>query len=195
VNVGQLGYLAEVEPDGLDDALERIVSGDFTVEERTTLEIRVASDGPAAGSWTALNEMVLEKRGGGGAVRLDVAVNGATFTTYVADGVIVATPTGSTAYAFSAGGPIVSPRLGCFLLVPVAPHMLFDRALVLDGDEELTFRVVDRPALLAIDGRAVTELQPGDGVSCTAGMPARLAVLEPRDFHQILRAKFGLTDR
>jgi NAD+ kinase len=192
VNAGQLGYLAEVEPAALPAALERIVTGQWSVDERMTLSIRVKG---RSETWTALNEVVIEKHGGARAVRLATAINDAPFTTYVADGVIVATPTGSTAYAFSAGGPIVAPRLECFVLVPVAPHTLFDRALVLDGHDRVRFEVVDRPAVLVTDGRRTFELEPGAVVECHAGRPTRIASLGDRDFHQILKAKFGLTDR
>ena len=106
VNVGQLGYLTEVEPQDLPAALERVIAGDYEVTERMVLEITVESDGPARGKWYALNEAVLEKVHTGRLVRLDVEINGAPFTTYAADGVIVATPTGSTAYSFSARGPL-----------------------------------------------------------------------------------------
>jgi NAD+ kinase len=130
-------------------------------------------------------------------VRLGVTINGTFFTTYVADGVIVATPTGSTAYSFSARGPIVSPRQRCVLLTPVSPHMLFDRSLVLAADEELRFDVTDdRSVVLTADGRELGELAAGDIVTCAAGpLAARIATLGPRDFHQILKAKFGLSDR
>jgi NAD+ kinase len=197
VNVGQMGYLAEVEPADLDAVLVRLAEGDFEVVERLMLEVKVASDGPAAGCWWALNEAVLEKSRTGRLTRLAVAINGTPFTTYAADGVIVATPTGSTAYSFSARGPIVSPRHRCLLLTPVSPHMLFDRALVLDPEEELQFEVEeDRSVLLTLDGREVGELGAGDVVTCTGGpRPARIATFTPRDFHQILKTKFGLADR
>jgi len=147
--------------------------------------------------WFALNETVLEKVHSGRTARLAVEVNGTDFTTYVADGVIVATPTGSTAYSFSARGPIVSPRLRCLLLTPVSPHMLFDRSLVLAAEETLRFGVSDdRSVVLSADGRELGELAAGDSVSCTGGpRPARIVTLGPRDFHQILKAKFGLADR
>jgi NAD+ kinase len=197
VNVGQMGYLTEVEPSELEHALERLLSGDFEVEERMVLEVTVGSHGDAAGRWWALNEAVLEKVRTGRVVRLDVAINGTAFTTYVADGVIVATPTGSTAYSFSARGPIVSPRHRCLLLTPVSPHMLFDRSLVLDADEELRFTVADaRSTVLTLDGRDIGTLDSGDTVTCAAGpKPARIVTFGPRDFHQILKAKFGLSDR
>jgi len=197
VNVGQLGYLTEVEPQDLPAALERVVVGDYEVTERMVLEITVESDGPARGKWYALNEAVLEKVHTGRLVRLEVEINGSPFTTYAADGVIVATPTGSTAYSFSARGPIVSPRHRCLLLTPVSPHMLFDRSLVLDADESVRFVVCDdRSVVLTADGLELGNLAGGDAVSCTGGShPARIVTLGFRDFHQILKAKFGLSDR
>ncbi len=197
VNVGQMGYLTEVEPDDLEAALQRLFDGDYVVADRMMLEVTVESNGPAAGTWWALNEAVIEKVRTGRLVRLDVSVNGTFFTSYAADGVIVATPTGSTAYSFSARGPIVSPRLCCMLLTPVSPHMLFDRSLVLDPSELVRFEVTAaRSVVLTLDGRVLGALETGDVVSCTGGpRPARVVTLEPRDFHQILKAKFGLADR
>jgi NAD+ kinase len=197
VNVGHMGYLNEIEPADLERALERVLAGDFIVSERMLLSIVVDSAGPAGGSWWALNEGVLEKVHSGHLVRLAVSINGRFFTTYAADGVIVATPTGSTAYSFSARGPIVSPNHRCLLLTPVSPHMLFDRALVLGPDEELRFEVQGLQSVgLILDGRQIGELGEGDSVVCTQGpQPARLITFRPRDFHQILKAKFGLADR
>ncbi len=196
VNCGQMGYLTEIDPVALDESLERMRTGDYEISERTVLRATVTSSGPAGGTWTALNEAVVEKPHPGRLVRFEVVINGAPFTSYAADGVIVATPTGSTAYAFSAGGPIVSPRLACLLLTPVSPHMLFDRTLVLDESDELDLVVVERPAVMTLDGRELGELEPGATVRCVCGpRPARIITLAPRDFHQILKAKFGLADR
>ena len=197
VNVGQMGYLTEVEPADLDVALGHLLAGDYQIDERMVLSVRVESAGPAAGRWFALNEAVLEKTRTGHMARLEVDINGTFFTTYAADGVIVATPTGSTAYSFSARGPIVSPRHRCLLLTPVSPHMLFDRSLVLDADEELCFRVTDAAgALLTVDGRELGHLDLDDTITCTAGRKsARIVSFARRDFHQILKAKFGLADR
>jgi NAD+ kinase len=196
VNCGQMGYLTGIEPAQLDDALERLRTGAFEVSERSVVAAEVTASGPAAGSWTALNEIVLEKPSPGHLARFSVAINGAPFTTYAADAMIVATPTGSTAYSFSAGGPIVSPRLSGLLLTPVSPHMLFDRTLVLDDRDELELTVVDRPATLTLDGRDLGGLAPGDRVRARVGAhAARIITVAPRDFHQILKAKFGLSDR
>jgi NAD+ kinase len=197
VNVGQLGYLTALEPSEFPAALERLVAGDYTVADRSVLDVRVTSASDAGGAWFALNEAVLEKVRTGHMIRLAVAINGSPFTTYAADGVIVSTPTGSTAYSFSARGPIVSPALHCVLLTPVSPHMLFDRTLLLGPEEELSFVVADGSLVaLTIDGRHVGELVAGDEVTCRAApAPARMVTLAPRDFHQILKAKFSLPDR
>ncbi|HEY3671362.1 MAG TPA: NAD(+)/NADH kinase [Acidimicrobiia bacterium] len=197
VNVGQMGYLTEVEPSEFGIALDRLVTGDYEVADRMVLEITVESAGSAAGRWFALNEAVLEKVHTGRLARLEVDINDTFFTTYAADGVIIATPTGSTAYSFSARGPIVSPRHRCVLLTPVSPHMLFDRSLVLAPEEILRFTVCDdRSVVLTTDGRELGELAAGDTVSCRGGdRSAHIVTFGPRDFHQILKAKFGLADR
>ena len=197
VNLGQLGFLTEVEPAQLEEALGRALAGEAQISERMVLSVVVDSDGTAAGKWLALNEAVLEKCSSGHLVRLAVSINGKFFTTYAADGVIVATPTGSTAYNFSAQGPIVSPSHRCLILTPVSPHMLFHRSLVLGPEEELEFEVTSQlPVGLVLDGREVGRLSPGDSVTTTQGpRAARIMTLDPRDFHQVLKAKFGLADR
>ncbi len=198
VNVGVLGYLAEVEPDALPAALGKFFAGDYLVEERMLLEVEVRRrvDG-AALKRRALNEAVVEKLESGHTVRLVVSINGSVFTPYVADGLIVATPTGSTAYSMSARGPIVSPRLRALLLTPVSPHMLFDRPLVLDPAEPIDIEVVGhRSAALSVDGQVVATLDDGDVLRCSAApSTARLVRFGERHFHQILKHKFGLSDR
>jgi NAD+ kinase len=197
VNVGMLGYLSELEPEELEAWLPPLVAGDFEISERMMLAVDVESSGTVRGSWYALNEAAVEKLRSGHLIYLDVSINGSAFTTYAADGLIVATPTGSTAYSFSAGGPIVSPELRCIVLTPISPHMLFDRSLVLADNEEVAFVVRNgRDVALTIDGHELGELASGDRVRCrVAPEPLRLASLRPRDFHQILKTKFSLPDR
>ena len=130
VNLGHLGYLAEVEPSNVHDALRRFFAGDYAIDCRMRMSVDVQA-AAVHGERAALNEAVLGKTPTGQLARVLVTVDGEPFTTYVADGVIVATPTGSTAYAWSAGGPLVAPTHEALLLTPVAAHMLFDRALVL----------------------------------------------------------------
>lgn len=198
VNVGQLGYLTEVEPQGLRMALKRFLAGSFEVEERMLIEVTPVSAGIEAGTrHLALNEVVLEKTPMGHTVRLGVSVDGDFFTTYATDGLIVATPTGSTAYAFSVRGPIVAPTHRCLLLTPVSPHMLFDRSLVLDPSATVHLEVLgNRPATLSVDGRTLATLEVGDTITCTAAtVAARLVTFGQRDFLRILKTKFGLSDR
>ena len=202
VNLGRLGYLAYLEPEGLTDALERVLAGRYSIEERMMLSVVVHRAGeppvlPALGGdiW-ALNEAVIERPAAGHTVHVAVQVEGRFWTTYAADGLIVATPTGSTAYAFSAGGPIVSPNVRALLMTPVSAHMSFDRSLVVDAADSVRIEVTDRPATLVIDGREVGLLEKGDAIVCTeAPGSARFVTLGARDFYGILKTKFGVADR
>lgn len=196
VNAGQLGYLSGIEPAELEAALPRLLAGDYSVSERMMLEVEVTIAGATRREF-ALNEAVLEKREPGHLIRFDCSINGTPFTSYAADGVVVATPTGSTAYSFSVRGPIVSPGLRSMVLTPISPHMLFDRSLVLDAGEEVMFSIGDsRTVTCTVDGRTLGTLAQGDRLLCQgAPEPLRLVDLKPRDFHQILKAKFGLADR
>ncbi len=195
INVGQLGYLTEVDPDHARMAIKRFLSGAYEIEERMLLSVRVGGSEPT--EHLALNEAVIEKTPSGHTVRLAVSVDGEFFTTYAADGLIVATPTGSTAYSFSARGPIVAPMHRCLVLTPVSPHMLFDRTLVLDPHSTLHLEVVGhRPATVSADGRNLGTLAPGDALTCTASpRTARLVTFGEHDFLAILKSKFGLADR
>lgn len=197
INLGVLGYLTEVEPHDLDLALDRFCSGSTHVEERMMLEATIVT-GPMAGTThRALNELVVEKQEAGHTIRLLPSINGVPFTPYAADGIIVATPTGSTAYNLSARGPILSPRLRALILTPVSPHMLFDRPLVMDDDEVISIEVQGhRRAALTVDGRSIGVLDEGDVVEVRVSpVPARFVRLGRRDFHQLLKAKFSLVDR
>lgn len=197
VNLGSLGYLTEVEPDHLDDALGRLAagaaSGGWLLDERMMLDVTV--NGTLVGR--ALNEAVVEKAESGHTVRLLARIDGEPFTYYAADGLIVATPTGSTAYSLSARGPVVSPRHRAMLLTPVSPHMLFDRTLVLDPTEVIEIEVTGhRAAELTLDGQAAASLDDGDIVGCVpSDATARFVRFGGERYHQILKAKFGLADR
>ena len=194
VNVGQLGYLAHVEPADMELAFARFFAADYDIEERMLLDILVEATGVRA---IALNEAVLEKTPMGHTVRLNVSINEAFWTTYAADGLIVATPTGSTAYSLSARGPIVAPDLHALVLTPVSPHQLFDRAMIFSEGTKLRLEVRGpRPATLSVDGRNLGELARGEAVVCTgADQTARLVTFGSRDFHHTLKSKFRLNDR
>lgn len=195
VNVGHLGYLTQVEPGGLAGALERFMAGDYRVEDRMTLEVEVTRL-RGADVCVCLNEAVLEKMVSGHTIRLAATFNAGErrFTTYTADGLIVSTATGSTAYNLSARGPILSPCQRAIVVTPVSPHGLFDRSLVLGADESVRLEVLEgRPAALVLDGRDHGVLAPGDSVLCRAGgADAHFVTFGEHDFHEILRAKFGL---
>ena len=194
VNVGHLGYLTECEPADLEPALDRFFAGDYRIEHRMTLDVDTAGRYPGV---VALNEAWLEKTLPGHTVHMGLSIGGSLLTTYAADGLIVSTPTGSTAYNLSVRGPIVSPTLQAMVVKPVSPHQLFDYALVLDASEEVAVEVLEgRTATLLVDGQRVGELVPGDVVTCRGGPnPARLVRFGEHDFHQILKAKFQLADR
>lgn len=196
VNLGRLGYLTQVEPAGVRMALKRFLAGSYAIEERMRLDATV--DGPDGQRQAgALNEVVIEKSEMGHTVRLEVELDGRPFSAYVADGLILSTPTGSTAYAFSVRGPIVDPRHRAVLMAPVAPHMLFDRSIVLRPDCRVVVRVGGgRSAGVSVDGRPLQRLEPGASLECQASdRPARLVTFGEQDFHAVLREKFHLGPR
>jgi NAD+ kinase len=199
VNLGRLGYLAQAEPSDLRAVLERFFAGDYGIEERLMIEVEVEAPSGAlpVGARIGLNEAMVEKPSSGRTVSLSVSINGRFFLTYAADGLIVATPTGSTAYSFSARGPIISPTLRALSLTPVSAHMLFDRPMVLGPTETVRIEVIDdRPATLTVDGEELGVLERGDAILCRAApQTARLVTLGNRDFYRLLKTKFGLTDR
>jgi NAD+ kinase len=204
VNIGRLGYLAHVEAEAVCKALERFTTGEYEVEERLLLCVQINPgpdtdfrSGPTeSGALLALNEAVVEKPSAGQVAHVGVSIDGRFFTNYAADGMIVATPTGSTAYAFSARGPIIDPSHRALLLTPVSPHMAFDRSLVFGAGQTLRLEVLDRPALLIVDGRELGRLQPGSAITCDAARQvARFVTLGRDDFYGVLKAKFGLADR
>lgn len=198
VNAGRLGYLTEVEPTHLAQSLGQWRRGELKVESRMMLEVTsdaMAGDGEPFKDW-ALNEAVVTRIESGRTVDVLATVKGRPFSNYVADAVIVATPTGSTAYSLSAGGPIVEPDFRALILTPVAAHSVFNRSMILAPTTEVMFTVQGhRGAVLALDGRASLELAPGQSVFCRAAdIEAKLLVSGERDFHTVLKEKFHLID-
>jgi NAD+ kinase len=229
VDVGRVGFLTEVEPDDVEDALAAFLAGRAQFDERMMLTLRASRPldippglesmlcygrGPLLPpppprttpgtsrdgidlDVTAVNDIVLEKLARDRQASLGVYVEDTLFASYSADALIVASPTGSTAYNFAAGGPIVSPRVRALIFTPVAAHMVFNRSLVVAADEPITVRVLDRSGQVAvsIDGQLRGVLEPGDWVSVLpARRPARLVRLGPSDFYARLRSRFGLVD-
>ncbi len=196
VNAGHLGYLSHVDPDDLEVALGEWAAGALDVEHRMLLDITIEANGTTTRA-LALNEVVIERAEAGHTVAVEADIGGRRFTRYLADGVIVATPTGSTAYSLSAGGPIVEPDFEALLLTPVAAHMVFDRSMVLAPTTEVRLTVAGyRTGAVTVDGRTIGTVEPGHSVVCrAASQQARFVVRNGPDFHTVLKEKFGLTER
>lgn len=197
INLGRLGFLSECELPEVPWAVERLATGDYHVEDRMTLAVTVHdADGAVVTPAWALNDASVERREPQRLIVLDVDVGGTHLTSIPADALICASPTGSTAYAFSAGGPILSPLVEALVLTPVAPHTLFNRTIVVDPTEVIRIRPGasgHNPCVVSLDGRESVPL-PADGeVRVTRGAkPVRMARVHPFDFYERIREKFGL---
>lgn len=188
-NLGTLGFLTEADPADLEQVIPRLLDGDYEVENRMTVAARV-DDKQEVG----LNDVVIEKVDTTRLVSLDVVIDGTHLMTQRADGLIVATPTGSTAYSLSAGGPLVDPRLEALVVTPVASHSLFDRSIVVPGSSRIEVTVTkDRIVRVNVDKGGLGQLAEGGRVEIRAGdRPSRFVKLGERSFPALIRDKFGL---
>ena len=201
VNLGAFGFLAEVNGPDVETALRRLLAGDYQLDERMMLQARVERSAPTAQEFIALNDIVLTKSGYARLVKLDTHVNGEHLATHLADGLIVATPTGSTAYSLSAGGPIVHPAVDGIVLTPICAHTLNSRAVLVSGGDTIAIRVepvgtAPPPPILTVDGQEGFPLRIGDEVR-VARSPhrTRLVRLGRGGFYSILRAKLTWGER
>jgi NAD+ kinase len=198
VNLGRLAFLAEVSLEDLPSALDAIDRGEYWMEERATMYIQHADGAPVDSlPTTVFNDSAISRVPGRGPAALAVEVEGQVFGRYTADALVIATPTGSTAYSFAAGGPIVSPRHRGLLVTPVAPHAAFDRAVFLHPEEQLRVHVLERsaPVLLEIDGQRGSELTPGDTLEFSVdARPAHVLRLHATGFYERARRKLQLVD-
>jgi NAD+ kinase len=196
VNLGHVGFLAEAEHDDLDVTVDRVVERSYEVEERLTVDVSVYLDGDLIAEGWALNDASVEKAARERMVDLVVEVDGRPLSRWAGDGVVCATPTGSTAYSFSAGGPIVWPEVEALLLAPISAHALFARPLVVSPDSVLAVEVqadTTGSAVLWCDGRRTVDLPRGARVEVRRGLYAvRLARLHIAPFTDRLVAKFDL---
>ncbi|QZY51239.1 NAD kinase [Leucobacter tenebrionis] len=194
VNLGHVGFLAEMENYDLAETIDRVLRRDYTVEERMTVDVQAVCDGEIIAETWALNEASVEKRRR--MLEVEIGVDGRPVSNFACDGVVLATPTGSTAYAFSAGGPVVWPTVQAMLMVPIAAHALFDRPLVTGTDSELSVRILPEnigPGVMWCDGRRRTELPAGSTVSIRRSKHSvRLARLNQAVFSDRLVRKFHL---
>ena len=211
INLGNLGFLTSVAASEIEAGLRCVLRGEYQIEERRTLEAVVLPESgtPNGPPLTALNDVVVHKAGAARVARLDLWVGeterkgedggvgdnaGQEIGSFSGDGVIVATPTGSTAYSLSAGGPIVVPELNCFLVTPILPHTLAVRPLVVPGEERITIKILDRgePLHLTVDGREGPRLSPTDRVVAQMGQSrVRLVRLPGHSFFATLRRKLN----
>ena len=195
INLGKVGFLAEAEVDDVDAAVRHVVAGEYAVDQRLTVDVTVSLHGRLVAQSWALNEASVEKGPRERMIEVRVDVDGRPLSRYGCDGVVCATPTGSTAYAFSAGGPVVWPEVEALLLVPISAHALFSRPLVTAPTSviDITVDPYTSLAVLCCDGRRVYDLPPGARVTVQRGsLPVRVVRLHPRPFTDRLVAKFEL---
>lgn len=199
VNLGHVGFLAEAEPEYLTAMVDRVVARDYVVEERMTIDVNVTLDGAVVSRGWALNEASVEKASRQRMLEVVIEIDDRPLSRWGCDGVVFATPTGSTAYAFSAGGPVVWPEVDALLLVPISAHALFARPLVTSPRSVLAVEVLsqsDEPGVLWCDGRRTVQLPFGARIEARRGEhPVRLARLHTAPFTDRLVAKFDLPVR
>ncbi len=197
INLGHVGFLAEIERDDMDDAMRRVIARDYRVEERLALSVRVkdSADSVIYETW-ALNEATVEKASRERMLEVVIEVDGRPLSTFGCDGVVVATPTGSTAYNFSAGGPVIWPTVEAIAVVPLSAHALFAKPLVVGPETAVAIEVLERTngtGILWCDGRRSHDLPPGARVVVRrSDRPVRLARLHPSAFTDRLVRKFRL---
>jgi len=194
VNLGRLGFLAEVQPDEWRGVFERVRDGDYWIEQRTMLHADLWRGDQHRLAFEVLNEVVVSRGAVVRPVRLETYIDGGLLTTYVADGLIIATPTGSTAYALAAGGPILPPELKNILLIPVGPHLSMDRAIVLARGSSVTVVArTEHQAVISGDGAIEEPVQDGDRVVVEASPHAArfVRVQEPSYFYRTLMARMA----
>ncbi len=189
INVGRVGYLAEFAVSEIDAFAEALEQGRL----RVFSAMMVGVEGPGF-SATGVNDVVIEKVASERIIEISVAINGRRFAEYRTDGMIIATPIGSTAYSLSAGGPVVDPEVEALVLTPIAPHSLLSRSIVVSPDAEITVTVeIDRPARVNVDGQEIATVEPGASVVVSRGSRAtRFMTLDTHPFPQAVRHQFGL---
>ncbi len=193
INIGTLGFLTSCKDDELDVFAAAIAEGRFATSVRTLLEANVHREGKEPESFIALNEVTLARGDTGRLISLRARVNGELLNDYRADGLIVATPTGSTAYSLSAGGPLIEPDAAVFVITPICPHSLSQRSLVLSNESIIELSSEDRdscPMIFTVDGRDSVRIEPGDCIEVRkAARSFHLLRLDDRSFYQALRQK------
>jgi NAD+ kinase len=193
INLGRLGFLADMSPDEMCQRLDQVLAGRYVEESRAMLEAHIVDAADRSIIGAALNDVVLQKWETGRMLDFETAIDGQYVNTHRGDGLVVATPTGSTAYALSSGGPILHPQLDALAIVPICPHTLSDRPIVVRSSSNIEIKLIDRHesrAVIICDGVPLGDL-PSDGRLIIKPHPSRVALLHPHDhdFYRILRSK------
>jgi NAD+ kinase len=195
VNLGRLGFLTSCQSEDFEAALRNLASGDYVAQPRMALSAKVIDQaGQPRKQWRALNDFVLHKGGFARVVRLNVSVDDESIGTYAADGIVISTPTGSTAYSLSAGGPVVVPTLESIVLTPISPHTLAIRSLVIPADAEVTVEANESPTelLVTVDGQVGTSFVKGEKLKIRkADSPVRIVRFPGATFFERMRVKLG----
>ena len=193
INRGRLGFLADITPDEMIESVDQVLAGDYTRDSRLKLKASLEKAGGEVTTAIALNDVVLQRRETGRMVDFETRVGDHYINTHAGDGLILSTPTGSTAYAVSCGGPILQPQLDAVAIVPICPHTLTDRPIVIPASEGVQVKVLDRDdtkAEVAVDGRSIGEITPADRLIVRAAESRTVLIHPPGyDFYGILRSK------
>ncbi len=198
VNLGTLGYLTEIPLEDVIPALEEVLSGDYEINQRTMTDWRIVRDGEVTASGSTLNDVVCNRAAMSRIIEIDCTVNNYYVTTYRADGLIIATPTGSTAYHLSAGGPIICPDVQAISLMPICPHTLTNRPLILPDTAKirLDLKIQEQEVTLTPDGQTRIHLYPGDKVDIQKSRSTFNTISSRKqDYFQILRSKLRWSGR
>lgn len=193
VNAGHLGFLTELEANQLESALDALVRKEYSLEERMFIACKVVRNNCVVAEYRALNDVVITRGTFARIIQLATYVDDQPVVEYQADGIIIATPTGSTAYSLSAGGPIVVPQLDCLIITPICPHTLAARSVIVRHDSQVKVKVAanHRDMMLTIDGQVGFPLQSGDCIETSqANVKAKFVKLQGRDFFSILNNRF-----
>ncbi len=192
VKFGEVGFLAEISEDQIFQAAKAIINGDYTVQHRIRLRIRLIRNGKAIISENVLNDAVINKRSIARLARIKTTVNGFRLTTYTGDGLIISTPTGSTAYSVAAGGPIVHPFVPCIIMTPICPFTLTNRPLILPDISIISLETEDRSSelILTLDGQEGIDIQPDDIIHIEkAEYPVPMIMISGNDYFDVLKKK------
>lgn len=192
VKFGEVGFLAETEGTRLYEAAEKVLSGNFSVEKRMRFKVCLKREGKIVFSQLALNEVVIGKSGPAGLARIDVKIDDYFLTTYSGDGLIISTPTGSTAYSLAAGGPVIHPVIEAMLLVPICPFTLTNRPLIIPDKSVISIQLSPKsvsPLKLGVDGQKETDVYINDVIIIEKSTPVHLLTLPDQNYYDVLKTR------